>query len=961
MALQQASGLLDAEPQDGSDPPDDFGTGSGRYKILVRVRPATRQSASSFEEEDPNVVDVLTDTRLRVHRPDQEPLDLQVDRVLGSDTNQSDAYRSVRNIVAGVADGLNGTILAYGQTGSGKTYTMTGEAATVIQTTTDPRLVKTALHAHERGLIPRALEHLFKHLAATTSGQSSVRAYVSFMEIYAERVFDLLVAPRPTTTGTEAFSVRTNSVNGVGPGSAKSAASRRALAGGLEILEGKGSSVSVPGLTVVEVKNLDQALEVLRIGTASRTSGDNGFNENSSRSHAIFQVLLERRSSGGKAGAKRSTCKVSKLNLVDLAGSEKLKPDSTAVGTMLQELTCINLSLSTLGQCIAALVDQRRTHVPYRDSKLTRLLQDALRGRSLTAMFVCISPCMSALEETLSSLKFADRAKKAVLDPFPNQSSGGASQGGPADHRVEELQAQVQELAKKLQQERQARHHLESVLATCNDLPSPSVRGAPSNSQACIAPTADHSGLVESDSASDYSEGTTELSGSRLSSHTQRGRRKKSVSAYLDRLSRQNEDLLARLDALEGHCFSTPSTPSLGRLPRRKASSSCSSSTGTGPAPRRSQRLLAALEQLRAAEMQSDAADADLPVSEAEAEQEPDMPSEGLPLRQLPSSSTLLATSSESPESKWSSSGAILADNSADPEGGPELSLPAEVENVDAQNSSKDQLSEGNQNLPDAPRSIVPEPQDPSGAELSYNRPAMLDSPLSDLPVARRREPSEEWLNIHASLMNNPWARPKSRDMRTPQERRAAAINTAQGECRPLETVMASRGSPQRQRPKVSAPPDDSHRMSATTPRSSQPASSVASRSMPSRPTLVSARKELLSRAREDSARIRAAQRLSAREGSNTGSAQEGTTAATGMSQGSRPRPKPSRNESSKSPLKATPKTEANAAEPATMSTPLEARNLKTRKATPCTPRDIAAQCWLEFEDELRLARPPAE
>eukprot|EP00930_Biecheleria_cincta_P058980 TRINITY_DN44756_c0_g1_i1.p1 TRINITY_DN44756_c0_g1~~TRINITY_DN44756_c0_g1_i1.p1 ORF type:complete len:985 (+),score=172.28 TRINITY_DN44756_c0_g1_i1:63-3017(+) len=984
MALPRDTELLDAETRDGLDAPDDFGTGSNRYKIVVRVRPATRQLASSFEGEDPTVVDVLTDTRLRVHRPDQEPIDLQVDRVLSSDSNQGDAYRSVRNIVAGVVDGVNGTIFAYGQTGSGKTYTMTGEAATVIKTTSDPRVVKQALHAHERGLIPRALEHLFKHLAAAATGPSSVRAYVSFMEIYAERVFDLLVAPRPTTTGMEAFSVRTNSVSGVGTGAAKSASSRRALAGGLEILEGKGGSVSVPGLTVVEVKSLDQALEVLRIGTASRTSGDNGFNENSSRSHAIFQVLLERRCHSGRDGAKRSTCKVSKLNLVDLAGSEKLRPDSTAVGTTLQELTCINLSLSTLGQCIAALVDQRRTHVPYRDSKLTRLLQDALRGRSLTAMFVCISPCMSALEETLSSLKFADRAKKAVLDHDPFLSSLAGAQGGPADRRVEELQAQVRELAHKLQLERQARHHLESVLATRSDSPSPRVRRASSSGQACIAPAADD--VVESDSVSEYSEGATELSGSRVSSRTQGNRRKTSVSACLDRLSRQNEELMARLDALEGRCSSTPSTPSLGGLPRRKASSSCSSSTGTGPVPGRSQRLLAALEQLRAAEMERDAAEADMPASEVEADQDLDTPSEGQPLQQLPSSSKLLATSSESPKSGWSSSGAMQADNSADTEGGPESSYPAEAEEVETSNSPKtDELSPSNHDLPDDRGSTVLELTGPSRAELSCkgpamfdsplsdlpvpsrvelscNGPAMLDSPLSNLPVAQKEESSEEWLDMHASLMNNPWARSNSRDMRSPRERRAAAAaNNVQGACSSVETVVAARCSPQRQRPKNSVPPEDLHRTSATTARSSQLASSMASRSTPSRPTLVSARKELLSRAREDSARIRAAQRQAAREGSTVGSTPAGTSAASGMSQASRPRPKTSRNENSKSPLKATPKAEAHGSEPATAHTPPEARNSKMSKATPFTPRDIAAQCWLEFEDELRLAKLPGE
>ncbi|CAE7350543.1 KIN4A, partial [Symbiodinium pilosum] len=271
----------------------------------------------------------------------------------------------------------------------------------------------------------------------------------------------------------EAFSVRAN---------ANGNASRRPLGGGLEILEGRGGSVVVPGLTVVKVSNLEQALEVLRIGTLSRTSGDNGFNASSSRSHAIFQVMLEQKQKPSPL-SRPVARRVAKLNLVDLAGSEKLKPESTPVGTTLQELTCINLSLSTLGKCVSAIVRQKRTHVPYRDSKLTRLLQDALSGQSLAAMIVCISPLMSSLEETLSSLKFADRAKQAVPGKMEvmsrDQSKRGCSVAEAFAHLAvawadllaaymqvpkKELQARVQELSVELQNERSQRQRLELLL-----------------------------------------------------------------------------------------------------------------------------------------------------------------------------------------------------------------------------------------------------------------------------------------------------------------------------------------------------------------------------------------------------------------------------------------------------------------------------------------------------------------
>eukprot|EP00439_Symbiodinium_sp_Y106_P019232 s2540_g2.t1 len=132
--------------------------------------------------------------------------------------------------------GANGTILAYGQTGSGKTYTMTGEAS-----------------PSARGLIPRTLEQIFQGLGSDLSRRETT-IQVSFLEIYAERVFDLLTGPRPKNV-EEGFSVRAN---------AHGNAARRPLAGGLEIMEGRGGAVLVPGLTVVKVSNLDQALEVLR-------------------------------------------------------------------------------------------------------------------------------------------------------------------------------------------------------------------------------------------------------------------------------------------------------------------------------------------------------------------------------------------------------------------------------------------------------------------------------------------------------------------------------------------------------------------------------------------------------------------------------------------------------------------------------------------------------------------------
>lgn len=513
------------------------------------------------------MVQVLSKSRLRVQRLDQEPVELQLDHVLDSPSSQEDAFSTVRSIVTRVLEGANGTILAYGQTGSGKTYTMTGEAS-----------------PSARGLIPRTLEQIFRGLESDPSRRETT-IQVSFLEIYAERVFDLLTGPRPKNV-EEGFSVRAN---------AHGNAARHPLAGGLEIMEGRGGAVLVPGLTVVKVSNLEQALEVLRIGTLSRTSGDNGFNSSSSRSHAIFQVLVEPSASRRAANDRRS----SKLNLVDLAGSEKLKPESTPAGASLQELTCINLSLSTLGKCISAIVCQRRTHVPYRDSKLTRLLQDALSGQSLAAMIICISPLMSSLEETLSSLKFADRAKQAVLDHLPGSASPSPAAASTASslamaRRVEELQSRVQELSAELQKERSERLRLEQLLTRESKMSSSksrvpkrggslslpiSARKRSSSSKLkwdIVKHLSEHPGLADltalnlgeeawlaqafggdaqsTQSTSSSSDSEHRLDGFRSSGSRSSGKRAKgqAVLVYLQRLAKQNTELLARMEALEG-------------------------------------------------------------------------------------------------------------------------------------------------------------------------------------------------------------------------------------------------------------------------------------------------------------------------------------------------------------------------------------------------------------------------
>ncbi|GAA5994434.1 uncharacterized protein JCM10292_002062 [Rhodotorula paludigena] len=266
--------------------------------------------------------------------------------------------RKIKPVVKAALAGFNGTVFAYGQTASGKTHTMTGSPL-------------------EPGIIPLSIDELFLAIRAQRSRRSySLR--VSFLEIYNEQLRDLLASP----TGAGA---------GAGAG-----------ARGPEIVEGG----AVKNLEERAVALPDEVLEVLREGEARRRVGATDWNERSSRSHCVFTVTIE--SMSKKDGSART----SKLNLIDLAGSES----ATGQEDRRKEGSFINRSLLTLGTVIGKLSDPSTasSHIPYRDSKLTRLLQPALSGNSRVAVVCTVSPDAEQATETLSTLKFAKRAKMVV-------------------------------------------------------------------------------------------------------------------------------------------------------------------------------------------------------------------------------------------------------------------------------------------------------------------------------------------------------------------------------------------------------------------------------------------------------------------------------------------------------------------------------------------------------------------
>eukprot|EP00753_Platysulcus_tardus_P008649 PLAT16150.1.p2 GENE.PLAT16150.1~~PLAT16150.1.p2 ORF type:complete len:657 (+),score=394.15 PLAT16150.1:1770-3740(+) len=269
--------------------------------------------------------------------------------------------RSAASNVADVLAGYNSTVLCYGQTGTGKTHTMMGGD----------------LGSGQEGIVPRALQALFAEVDSAGSG-SEFHITASYVQLYCELLQDLLAEEGAAGGGT--LSIREDSTRGV----------------------------YVEGLTRTTISSPEEGMALVAAGNAVRRVAETKMNATSSRSHACLMLTVERRllvedGSGRTGKLLRGT-----LFLVDLAGSERVKKTG-ASGTQLAELRSINLSLSCLGNCIAAL-SERKKHIPYRDSKLTRLLQQSLGGNARTTLVVTIGPSSAHATETRSSLQFGQRA-----------------------------------------------------------------------------------------------------------------------------------------------------------------------------------------------------------------------------------------------------------------------------------------------------------------------------------------------------------------------------------------------------------------------------------------------------------------------------------------------------------------------------------------------------------------------
>jgi len=344
--------------------------------------------------------------------PDTEaPKEFTFDAVFDEECSQRQLYDvCAAPVVQSVLEGYNGTIFAYGQTGAGKTHTMEGDG----------------MRDELKGIIPNAIQHIFDHVSLN-GGENGSRNNVQFLvrasyfEIYNEEIRDLL---------------------------SDNSDSR------LELRESSGSGVYVKNLKSFVVKSVPEIDKLLQDGRKNRSVGSTAMNMGSSRSHSVFTIVVEQSCDTNEIDiqssqtSRRGMIRVGKLNLVDLAGSER-QAKTGASGMRLKEATKINLSLSALGNVISALVDGKSKHVPYRDSKLTRILQDSLGGNTKTVMCANAGPADYNYDETLSTLRYANRAKNIKNKPKINEDSKDALLREYQDE-ILRLQTQLKSLSSEI-------------------------------------------------------------------------------------------------------------------------------------------------------------------------------------------------------------------------------------------------------------------------------------------------------------------------------------------------------------------------------------------------------------------------------------------------------------------------------------------------------------------------------
>lgn len=366
-------------------------------KVVCRFRPLNeKEHEIEKEKESTNgtqLINFLSNSQLQfTSLSESQTYNFNFDNIFPPNTTQSEIYdSSAKEIISSVLNGYNGTIFAYGQTSSGKTYTMTGELD----------------NAEKEGIIPRMIHHVFHEILCSDNSNIEYTVKVSIIEIYMEKIKDLIDISKNN----------------------------------LQIHESKEKGVYIDNLSEYYVSNENEVYDYIKIGNQNRTVSSTNMNDTSSRSHSIVIMSIIQRN------IKDNAIKTGKLYLVDLAGSEKLTKTG-AEGITLEEAKMINKSLSALGMVINSLTDGKSTHIPYRNSKLTRILSESLGGNAKTCLIITCSPSSFNEAETLSTLRFGERAKKIKNKPKINK----IETVGELKGQIEKLNKQILNLQKIIEQ-----------------------------------------------------------------------------------------------------------------------------------------------------------------------------------------------------------------------------------------------------------------------------------------------------------------------------------------------------------------------------------------------------------------------------------------------------------------------------------------------------------------------------